>query len=71
MKKFWQEEDERNGGVSDVSRCIAEIERLQKELDDLAADNEDDDNGCRCGKCSNSWCFEHPAPPYGDYLTRP
>ena len=29
------------------------------------------DSGCRCGKCENLWCYEHPAPPYGDILTRP
>ena len=29
LKQFWQEEDERNGGRSDTTRCILEIERLQ------------------------------------------
>ena len=33
LKQFWQEEDAKHGGVSDTSRCIAEIERLQAELD--------------------------------------
>jgi hypothetical protein len=32
---------------------------------------DDQDNGCRCGKCGNVWCYENPVPPFGDVLTRP
>jgi hypothetical protein len=30
LKSFWFAEDARLGGISDTSRCIAEIERLHK-----------------------------------------
>ena len=41
MKIFWAEEDELNGSVSDVTRCIAEIERLQGLVQKSAAEPED------------------------------
>ena len=53
LKTFWSAEDERNGGRSDMSRCIAEIERLQADLEKLADEPDDmcmaHDNGFHCG----------------------
>lgn len=42
LKDFWHQEDEINGGLSDASRCILEIERLRAALEDFKT------HGLRC-----------------------
>lgn len=62
LKTFWQEEDERNGGWSDMTRCILEIERLQGILKDLEPIPDSGSRGLTVADVTPDFSLKYPKP---------